>query len=184
MKHYQLHLNVNEFPPVLQRGHHVLVFLQNSAGEYILANKDIYPKGISRMLGGGMDKGEDPAVAASRELEEETGLKVPPAELTPLIQFTAHITDATDDHVTFITYLYYYNIGEQIITPQDDIKGVTTLSEEKYFELLHRYEQLPKTIDEKRGFAWYDYGQFYGFVHRAAINELRLVSLPSSVLQK
>lgn len=173
MKDYQIHLQMIEFPPIVKRGEHALILLQNAAGEFVLATKDIYPKGISRMVGGGMDAGENPDVAAARELAEETGIQVKPKAVTHLATVTAHITNAIGDQLTFVTHLYYYNLGEQIVTPQDDIKAVTALSEEKYFELLHRYEQLPKTIDDKHGFAWYDYGQLYGFIHRLAVSELR-----------
>lgn len=184
MKQYDIHLNVIELPPIFKRGHHVLVLLQNDKQEFILATKDIYPKGISRMVGGGLDQDEKPAVGAARELAEETGLSVKSKDLTYLAEVTAHITDATDEHVTFTTHVFFYNLGAQTITPQDDIKAVASLDEEKFFQLLHSYEQLPKTIDDKHGFAWFDYGQLYGFIHRLAINELRLVGRISSVLQK
>jgi len=173
MKDYQIYLHMIEFPPIVKRGQHVLILLQNAVGEFVLANKDIYPKGISRMVGGGMDAGEDPAVAAARELAEETGIEIKPKALTPLARIAAHITDATDDQLTFVTHLFYYNLGEHLVQPQDDIKSVTNLTEEKYFELLRRYEQLPRTINDKHGFAWFDYGQLYSFIHRLAINEFR-----------
>lgn len=173
MKEYHLHLNVIEFPPSFKRGELALILLKNSSGQYVLGNKDIYPKGISRIVGGGIETGEDPATAAARELQEETGLVAQPKDLTGLARVEARITNATDEHVTFITHVFFYNLGEQIITPQDDVKSAALLDEERYFELLHRYENLPKTLDEKFGFAWFDYGQLYAFIHRLAINEVR-----------
>ena len=50
------------------------VFLFNQTGRVFVAQREDTP-GAWQMPQGGIDKGEDPAVAALRELEEETGVR-------------------------------------------------------------------------------------------------------------
>lgn len=174
MARYQIYLNMIEFPDIVRRGRHALIMLQDAEGRFLLSEKKRYPKGIKRFVGGGLDQKEDAAAGAARELAEETGLQIKPAQLKPLAEIEAHLVDGADTRLTFTTYLFYYQLSvDQHIKAQDDIDGVAQLTEEQYYQLLHAYEQLPKTVDDTFGFAWYDYGQLYGFIHRLAINELR-----------
>lgn len=176
MPRYQIFLNMIEFPGIVKRGRHALIALQDSHGKFVLSEKKGYPKGIKRFLGGGLDGKEDAAAGATRELAEETGLEVKPTDLRLLAEIEAHLTDGADTHLTFTTYLYYYQLQNQTIKAQDDIDGVAHLDEEQYYQLLRNFAALSKKVDDKVGFAWYDYGQLYGFIHRLAISEIRKIS--------
>lgn len=166
-----LHFSMNVIPEVARRGHHALILLQNGKGEFLLGEKKFYPEGISRMVGGGMDPDEVPYKAAQRELEEETGLTASIDALYSLATITAQILEeSSGEDVTFVTHLFYYNTGNQILTPSDDIDGISTLTESEYLELIERYKKLSKKIDPQRGFAWYDYGQLYSQIHQIALD--------------
>jgi 8-oxo-dGTP pyrophosphatase MutT (NUDIX family) len=168
---HNLKLSMSVIPEVAKRHQHVLILLQNAAGNYLLGAKDIYPENIVRMVGGGMEESDtDPTLAAQRELHEETGLTATPADLKPISTITADLTETTtNSQTTFTTYLFSYNTGTQSLTPSDDLDGIVELTPDQLRELITRYEQLPKEIDPTYGFAWYDYGQIYGRIHQIAL---------------
>ena len=51
------------------------------SGDKVLFVKDWLGNGTWKLPGGGVHKNEDPEVAAARELQEETGIKLPGAKL-------------------------------------------------------------------------------------------------------
>lgn len=166
-----LHFTMQVTPEVARRGQHALILLQNSKGEYLLGEKNIYPPKISRMVGGGMDANEVPYKAAQRELEEETGVQASINDLYSLATVTAKIHEqSTGKDITFVTHVFYYKTGDQTIHPSDDIDGIIALKESELLELIERYKKQPKRIDPKRGFSWYDYGQLYSQIHQIALD--------------
>jgi len=120
-----------------------------------------------------METETDPIISAQRELEEETGLKANPADLTVLAQIDADITNQQGAHCHFTTYLVFYNVSDQQLTASDDLDGIKELTPTQLQELITRYTQLPATIDPARKFAWIDYGQLYGPIHQIALDLTR-----------
>lgn len=174
---FTLNLTMDIVPPVAKRGRHALILLENNHGKYLLGSKDIYPENVYRMIGGGIEDGEDALPAAARELFEETGLDLPPDQLKHLNTITAQMDEAsTGKHFTFVTYLYYVNVGNQKLTPSDDIQGLKEMTRSDIELLITEYQQLPKTIDtsEDSNFSWYDYGQLYGAIHQIALDSLAI----------
>lgn len=170
---HMLHFTMNVVPQVAKRGRHALILLENAAGHYLLGAKDIYPAGIFRIIGGGIEAGEEPLPAAARELKEETGLEVGLDQLKHLSTITAEIDEkSTGKHYTFVTDLYLVNVGNNTLTASDDIQGLHELTTGDIQDLVHRYQSLPKEIDPDKGFAWYDYGQLYGAIHQIALDTL------------
>lgn len=170
---HTLHLTMNIVPPVAKRGRHALILLENSAGHYLLGSKDIYPENIFRMVGGGIEEGEEPLPAAARELQEETGLTVPLDQLQHLSTITAELDEkSTGKHYTFVTDLYQTNIGDQVPHASDDIQALQELTRGDIQDLVHRYQALSKEVDADKGFAWYDYGQLYGAIHQIALDSI------------
>lgn len=170
MQDFSLNLRMNIVPTVAQRGRHALILLRNSAGNFILGTKNIYPPGISRMAGGGIEEGEEPNKAAPRELAEETGLNANENDLIHLATIVANITDAHEKLTLFTTYLYFYDCGNQAYTASDDLQGLVELSETQLEELIQLYFALPKLVDSQINAAWYDYGLLYGRIHQIALN--------------
>ena len=171
-----LNLKMEIIPPVALRDRHVLILLKNADGKFLLGAKAIYPEGIYRLMGGGVEAGEEVLPAAVRELQEETGLVVAPDQLKHLSTITAEIDEvSTGKHVTFVTDLFFLNVGDQKLTPADDIQDLKAMSREEVEELIQRYAELPPETDQTKGFSWFDYGQLYGAIHRIALDEVKHV---------
>lgn len=87
------------------RQRHVLIALQNQQGEILLGHKpDFYPQDIYRLIGGGIDEGEEVITAAVREIKEEIGLEVFKSDLKLIgkVEITARVEGQTFDLVTYI----------------------------------------------------------------------------------
>jgi 8-oxo-dGTP pyrophosphatase MutT (NUDIX family) len=165
-----LQLKMQIIPEVARRKQHALILLQNDKGNFLLGMKKIYPEGIFRMVGGGMEPDEPPYKGAQRELEEETGLKAGIHEVYHLSTVLAQIDEtSTGESVEFVTHLFYYNCGNQKLKPSDDLDGIKEVTRTELEALIERYLELPKTIDPNKGFAWYDYGQLYSQIHQIAL---------------
>jgi 8-oxo-dGTP pyrophosphatase MutT (NUDIX family) len=160
-------------PPIFRRGEHVLILLRNKDGKFVLGEKNLYPEGIVRMVGGGMD-GDTPPVGASREMAEELGITVEPDDLTFLMSVKAEIT-ADSEMVHFTTHLFFYQLSDEVLHASDDLDGLAHLSEAEYFELIKRYSELSEDIDPTKQFAWADYGKVYGPMHQWALEASKSV---------
>jgi len=173
---FKLHFLMPRVPDVAKRGRHVLILLQNAKGNFILGTKHIYPAGISRMVGGGIESGEDSLEAAQRELVEETQITAASASLLPLTTIFANLTETTTGKIySFITYLYYYAVGDQPLRPSDDLDNIVELTGAEYQQLIQRYTTLSPELDKTSGFAWSDYGKLYGKIHQIALDALHHV---------
>ena len=149
-----------------------MILLRDADKHYILGNKEMYPDGICRMLGGGVEAEEDVDLAAARELVEETGLEVSPDKLVKLGEVTSQHTDKSAKQVTFISHIYFHDCGRAELKPADDVDELCYLSQNEYEKLVERFAMLPMTIDEEVGFAWGDYGKLQSFVHAFALAEV------------
>ncbi len=168
-------LQVQKVPPIMTRKRHVLILLEDKNHRYILGHKKMYPKGISRMIGGGVDPHETFFNAAKREVYEELRYFVPRQDLLELAEVHAKITDAEGQTYTFNTAIYSAHLDRQPLFPGDDLDGIVRLSEPEYLRLIQRYRNLPKEIDPEFNFAWYDYGQLYGPIHQLAWEAVRIL---------
>jgi len=177
MRDLTIELQFQLFPPHVHRGHHVLILLRDARGNFILGCKQIYPEGICRLLGGGVETGEQPDPAAVRELEEETGLKVAAADLTKLGSVQANLTDQNQKKVTFTSHVYFHDCGEKEPQAADDVDELCFLSRNEVIRLIERYTFLSTEIDPKVKFAWSDYGQLYSFIHQFAVDEVAKLGL-------
>jgi len=177
MSVYSLTLRVQKTPPVMLRKRHVLILLRDQNNRYVLGQKKIYPKGISRMIGGGVETYEPFFRAASRELYEELKYFAPRQSLKEVGQVLARITDEAGQKFEFTTGLYFTQIERRPLFPSDDLDGIIRLSDPEYLALVQRYKNLPKEIDPQLGFAWYDYGQLYAPIHEIAWDFARQIDI-------
>jgi 8-oxo-dGTP pyrophosphatase MutT (NUDIX family) len=162
----------------LYRSKCVLIAVGTSEDKILLGAKpSFFPPTITRLLGGGVDEGEDIATAAVRELEEELGVSLDVSDLTPLFDLETRATDETGKVFNNNTYVYYVNIGNQSYKAGDDVTSIDALSVDELYDLGVRYEQLPESlfyIGREGEFSWQDYGKMYGPIHKIAADKLRI----------
>lgn len=155
----------------LLRERHVLIALINGKNEVILGNKPkYYPPGISRLIGGGVDKGEAYEQAAIRELQEETGILIDKSKLIPIRLFDVNATDIDGNKYHNQTAIFAVNIRDEKIKPADDIASVTTYNFVQLQNLIKKYQSFDKDlkfIDGDYEFYWEDYGKMYAPIHQA-----------------
>lgn len=176
MKDIYLSLHLKTIPPVARRNQHVLILIQTPDGKLLLGGKKFYPPGIVRLLGGGMEPGEDPLRAAQREMEEELHITLAESQLEPIAKVVMAIRVDTEPNPTvFTTFLYFaeLNAVQQNYSANDDIDQVAELSQPELEALIQRYGQLPTEPDGGRDFAWADYGVIYGQIHQIALEFVR-----------
>ncbi len=183
----KLQFSFTHVPPVMKRGRHALIMVIDEQGKLVLGAKDIYPPGIVRFVGGGLEGNEDPKTGAARELQEELGIEVYPTALNEVATIIAQIDEeSTKKAYEFTTYLYALTCDSQDITANDDLDGVRHLTLKEMEELISTYASLPSElitipsknplIIEEEIFRWSDYGKLYGEIHRIGL-EFALKSL-------
>lgn len=179
---YSFNFSFSHVPGVMKRGSHALIALNDPQGNFILGAKHIYPDGIYRLIGGGMDEGESPIEAAIRETKEEVGIKLEPDQLQYRAIISADIDEeSTGQHFTFITHLFGATVNADELNPADDLDGLKVLNASQMQQLIDRYFSLPAdlvTLDKPKGtkenqtFRWSDYGELYGAIHTISLNSL------------
>jgi 8-oxo-dGTP pyrophosphatase MutT (NUDIX family) len=157
----------------MRRGRHVLAVIQDKSGNYYLGAKDIYPKGITRLIGGGINSSEDPKDGMLRELEEETGIVCTKKDLDQIAEITVSSTDRNDRSFDFTTYLYAAVVDPKRLTPRGDLDDIKKLTPAEFKALMKKYADLPNKLVHLSKipgteFRWSDYGKFYGQVHQIA----------------
>jgi 8-oxo-dGTP pyrophosphatase MutT (NUDIX family) len=160
-----LSFHFSKIPETFIRGDRALIVLKDVDGKFILGCKHVYPNGIYRLAGGGIEEGEDPTVAACRELEEELGIKRDSMKLAALL--AVHIT-SPEKTTNFRIYLYETTLKtNEVLSPEDDIDDVIHLTREEMNALVDRFYDLPDEAD----FSWSNYGKIYGRVHEIALQQ-------------
>ena len=174
----ELNINVIEAFGNLYRKRCVLVVVEDDQGRVLTGAKPaFFPPGITRLLGGGVDEGEDVQVAAARELDEELGVSLSESQLIPIAQFNTHAVDATGKEFYNETYLYGAHIGNASYRAGDDVKQIIALTKEELFALAHSFERLPESLwyrGNEGDFCWNDYGKLYSVIHNVAAEHMPL----------
>lgn len=167
-----LTLSMAVVPPVAKRQRHVLILPRTARGHFILGRKQLYPAGISRMLGGGLEGNEQAQVGAVRELAEETGFQARADQLQPLATVIAQLTErSSGQYYRFETEIFLIRLPVDVsLKAGDDVDALVELSEPELRGLIQRYQELSPELDPDKGFAWYDYGQLYGPIHQIALD--------------
>lgn len=184
MQKYSLKFEFEYLPPIFTRRAQALIAVFDQENKLILAGKNIYPLGIYRLLGGGIELGEDHHLAAKRELEEELAIVIP---TTPKLE-AVFSSDILTDNIpkdnyknsksvytkvagqylfNFKTYLFSYNLQNDNIKPSDDVDKLVRFNKMQLKELIKRYQNLPVNLDKIGGdlFSWADYGKYFARIH-------------------
>jgi len=157
----------------LYRKNHVLILIQLNNGNYVLGKKHgFYPDHIARFIGGGVEKEEDPILAAKREIEEELKIDIDKDNLVHLAKF---ITNAktSEGEMSMTTNVFSLVIDRELkLIASDDLTGLVELTLNQFRELVSKMYSLTGTlITEKFSFDWQDWGKIYGPIHELSMNE-------------
>ncbi len=179
MDTYDINIEVIEAFGNLHRKRHTLIAVKDSNGNILTGAKPLFfPPGITRLLGGGIDDGEDVESATVRELHEELGVAVKADQLSLLAKFNVHATDQAGKTFDNETYLYGINIGDMAYRPGDDVKQIVALSQDELYELAEAFENLSANLwyrGEEGDFSWKDYGKLYSKIHRVVADKMSAI---------
>lgn len=176
MKQINLAIQVEKAFGNLYRKRSVLLVVENNKQEILLGSKPtFYPPNVSRLIGGGVDEGEDVKDAAVREIYEELQIHISTDELEDLKKFIISATDESGKVFETEIFVYYVNIGDRQYSPGDDIASVVKVSRSGLHELAMTYRQFPgsmKYVGIEGEFRWHDYGKIYSVIHEEAARYL------------
>jgi 8-oxo-dGTP pyrophosphatase MutT (NUDIX family) len=159
-------------PPVTKRGSQVLVALfSNDRKKIYLSRKNVYPAGIYRLFGGGIESYEDPLTAAPRELFEETKLHINASNLIAIDIFTYNLTESsTQQNEVFTIHLFKTVLPPNTeIIPSDDVDEYKGFTKDELSTLINTYKVLSTEMVTNTvggGFRWSDYGKVFAPVHQ------------------
>jgi 8-oxo-dGTP pyrophosphatase MutT (NUDIX family) len=152
----------------LYRKNHVLILVVDKEKNFVLGKKkDFYPEHIARMLGGGINDGEDPVFAAKREIEEELAVDIPVEEFKLLGNIVTNAA-TSEGSMAMQTWVCFVEVPDSVaMKPSDDISGVQVFTRKQYTDLIDAIDNLSgEFVTDKFSFSWSDWGKIYGPIHQ------------------
>lgn len=179
MKTFKLDISIQKPFGNLYRAETVLIICHTANNTILLGDKvGFYPKGISRLLGGGVEK-EDASLldAAQSELEEETCYRPSKESLEHIAQFIISARDSQENIYSHTAHVFYCKVPSEInLQASDDVTHITEATIEQLKTLAKKYGSLSKDVSAKDGslqYSWYDFGQVYAPIHSFAAQYLQ-----------
>lgn len=161
------------FNTVKRKNHAIIVPIDDENKCIAIARKDVYPEGVYRFIGGGIDEGESGLEGAKRELKEEAGVD---ADLKYVTTIELKVTDEIGQEVIFMTHVYKFFINRGVcLEPADDISEIIWLSEKQLMENVADMIAIPHNAwyEGKHGqMSWGDWGKVNGYIHLQIIKAL------------
>src|SRR5690606_34580617 len=134
--------------------------LKSPEGKYILGAKpQYYPKGIYRLLGGGIDAGETIQGAVIREIKEETNSEISAEHIEPIATINVTAEDGSGNNYSTVIELVYINDAISDYEETDEIGSFLELNDDEFKDMIAAYEGL--TNDSQNEMNWGDYGKIY-----------------------
>ncbi len=176
MKVINIDVKIQQAFSNLRRDRHVLLVAKTADGKILTGSKpEFYPPSITRLLGGGVDDGEDVEAAAIRELEEESGVRISADDIKPIARFDIRAVDAKGEVFNNQTYLFGADVGDATYKPADDVSQIFELSKDEMNNLADRFEELSLNlwyVGIEGDFSWHDYGKVYSVIHRVVADSM------------
>ncbi len=172
---FELDLVAPPFENLKYRDRTVLILIKNSEGKFLFGSKKFYPEEIKRMIGGGVDAGEEVLEGAVRELHEELGINVAEEDLQGLVEFGIVGKYKGEVFKTSIFTCYLY-IDDQEHVAGDDVAEVVGFTEDECKKMANGMMKIDKNNmfeDKENSFSWADYGKVYGFVLKESLGEFK-----------
>lgn len=177
-KYIDIQAGVSAPTQVLQEGRdgaHVL--LKDGLNRWVLSRKRHYAEGLWRMVGGGIELGEDPLQAAQRELKEELNVEIDEGKLIPLIH--AEVTAVVEGKTYSFSDFVFYAAVSQPLHIADELEQLGDFSDAELGVVINHFDRLPdQPINaENRSGTWEDYGKVWGPIHREAFARVKELGL-------
>jgi len=99
-------------------------------GRILLAKRNIFPKGIWTLPGGGVDYGETSERAVVREIKEETGLTIEPIQL-----INVHEMIVPENKVHRVIFFYMARVVSGDARPSSDVEELRWLTPKEALKL-------------------------------------------------
>lgn len=131
--------------------------IPNDQGRVWLHTKPFYPKGVYRLMTGGIGIGEKPHQTLKREVVEETGFKVDIDRCLAVITYTL---SGADDSLSFASYAFLTTLTNGTPHPTDTNEAISDFRAVSPKGLLKAARRL-RSIEG--GFA--DWGIFRAIAH-------------------
>jgi broad specificity polyphosphatase/5'/3'-nucleotidase SurE/ADP-ribose pyrophosphatase YjhB (NUDIX family) len=140
----------------------VVMAIRLRDGKLLLHTKDFYPRGVFRLLTGGIHPDESVGDALWREVAEETSL---PARLTQFVALIEYEVAGARD--PFVSYVFLLDSDERKPTVQDSNERITAFKE----VAPQRLRAIAKQLRALKG-DWRAWGEFRAAAHEAIANVL------------
>ena len=168
--------SLEPFANLRYRKETVLILCQDEFGRFLLGAKPyLYPEGIARMLGGGVDENEDIKIAAQREIKEELNYSVKLDEIKPLCDVITRAESPTEKY-EMTSHVFYINVDSKKVSPGDDVKNILYLNEKEYIEMANKLLTLSPDLiynGQEGRYSWADFGKVYGFIQIKSLEEFK-----------
>lgn len=142
----------------------VVLVVPNEAGDIWLHTKAFYPAGTYRLMTGGVEAGESPALAALRETHEETGFAVKLERCLGVITYR-FFNEASP--LPFASYLFLTTPSHGQPAPTDPAENISDFVAVPAAELTKTARQL-RLLEGRLA----DWGIFRAIAHELAAVEL------------
>lgn len=173
-------LNLITCPDNLKREGYALFACIDERGLLAIGSKTRwYPKGIFRLAGGGIQKGEDPQTAALREFEEEFSLKLTKNELLPLVEI---VIKAETHEGRFVESFYIFTgrIESSKVIANDDLDAIEYVEKNEFDAINNRLKDIDDIPDKDPRLSpqeWRDYGTLFSTIQKIVGAELKINNL-------
>ena len=171
---FNINLASEPFENLRYRDRTVLLVLRNSKGEFILEGSRFYPPGIYRLLGGGVEADENPIEAALREMQEETGIRLPSDVFHEIAEITVNGFYKNNKY-SMTSYIYDVRTPIDKFEQSAEVIDTITLSLENFKLLIDRCNNI--SADKIHNlpdysYSWADFGKVYGFIQQVALESI------------
>ncbi len=140
-----------------ERRAEILAVVVGPSGRVLVHTKRFYPKGVYRLLSGGIANGELVEEALQREILEETGREISNSCLIGVLSYTLEHGNA---RVEFASYVYRVDIDHEMVEPNDAKEEIAELRWIPLDALKEIREALLRVPEE-----WKDWGTFRALGH-------------------
>lgn len=176
MKKYHLEISVNHPIDNLTRKRHILLIPYYDDGTFLIGEKNyLYPPGIYRLAGGGVDEGESPSEAGIREAKEELSVDLSEKSLEIIAEILLSAESSTQTY-QLTTYIAKFKVAQEVFA-SDDLSAVKRINLEELKELIERYKNLKGDdwYQDPSGYkhSWGDYGKVYAPIHQIVYELLK-----------